>query len=282
MAWPAVKRAFTQEEFRDYVKGLTFGAWRPSLIVWHNTAAPSLAQWQKSALADRAAGRVPGISRINSLEAYFRDQQHWSGAPHLFIADDLIWVFNPLIAPGVHAPSWNSRSIGIEMIADFDREDDDSGAGLKVRNNTIFATAILCETFGLDPLTAIKLHREDPRTTHKCPGDDFARDKAEAVAAVADLMAGGEHGDHGGPEVEPAKPSDKPAAERIGVVTVDGLSVRVGPGVSNKAVTSLSRGDRVVILGEARNGTTAWLKIKTPGGFEPYWVAGKFVQEAPK
>jgi hypothetical protein len=39
MAWPAVKREFTQESFRRYVAGLSWPSWRPSKIVWHNTAA---------------------------------------------------------------------------------------------------------------------------------------------------------------------------------------------------------------------------------------------------
>lgn len=277
MAWPAVKKDFDQDGFREYVARLRFGAWRPSLIVWHNTAAPSLAQWMKSAAADAKAGRTPGISRINALENYFWKQKGWSGAPHLFVAPDRIWVFNPLTAPGTHSPSWNSRSIGIEMCADFDREDDDSGDGLKVRNNTIFATAILCETFGLDPVHAIKLHREDPHTTHACPGQDFARDKLQAVASVVALMSGGEHDAHEDIEVPPP-PASK---ERIGVVLADDLSVRTGPGTTNKKVTSLDKGARVVILGEARNGTTGWLKIRTPGGYEPFWVAGKYVDQVP-
>ena len=274
MAWPAVKRGFDQDSFREYVAGLRFTAWRPSLIVWHNTAAPSLAQWVKSAADDAKAGRTPGISRINALENYFKNDRGWSGAPHLFIAPDRIWVFNPLTAPGTHSPSWNTRSIGIEMIADFDREDDDSGDGLKVRNHAIFATAILCETFGLDPAHAIKLHREDPRTTHACPGQDFARDKTEAVASVIALLSGGEHDDREDIEAPPPAPK-----ARTGLVLADDLSVRKGPGVTNKSVALLSKGDRVTILGEAKNGSTNWLKIRTPAGYEPFWVSGRYVKE---
>lgn len=276
MAWPAVKRGFTQEEFRVYVKGLTWGAWRPSLIVWHNTAAPSLAQWHATAARDKAIGRLPGQTRINNLEAYFKDQRGWSGSPHLFIADDLIWVSNPLTLPGVHSPSWNGRSIGIEMVADFDREDDDTGPGLQVRLNTIFATAILCETFGLDPITAIKLHREDPKTTHACPGTDFSMDKSVVVKAVADLLAGGEHADDDiaiaiGVISKPPKPK-----ERNGVTTADGLNFRRGPGVNNESTGSLPKGLSVVILDAAKNGTTEWLKVKTPAGYIG-WVSGKYV-----
>jgi hypothetical protein len=268
MAWPAVKRGFTQEQFRQYVQSIQFGPWRPSLIVWHNTAAPSLAQWQKTAADDKANGLTPGITRIGNLETYFKNDNGWSGAPHLFIADDLIWVFNPLDKSGVHSPSWNSISIGIEMVADFDREDDDAGAGLKVKNNTIFATAILCETFGLDPNMAIKLHREDPKTTHACPGKDFAVDKADTVRAVAALMTGGEHG---------VAADTKPAnGEERGVTIADDLNFRAGPGVTNESHGSLPKGTDLAILGRASNGTTAWLKVKTPAGHIG-WVAGRYV-----
>jgi hypothetical protein len=275
MAWPAVKRGFTQEQFREYVQNLQFGPWRPSLIVWHNTAAPSLEQWQKTAAADKAKGLVPGTTRIGNLEKYFRDDNGWSGAPHLFIADDLIWVFNRLDKPGVHSPSWNSISIGIEMVADFDREDDDAGAGLKVKNNTIFATAILCETFGLDPYAAIRLHKEDPRTTHDCPGKDFAQDKAKAVDAVAALRSAGDHGPHDG--------ADAPAiaaAEQRGTTTATDLNFRAGPGVTNECRGSLPKGTELIILDRARNGSTEWLKVKTPAGYVG-WVAGLYVTIKP-
>lgn len=193
MTWPAVKLALTRDGFREYVHTLPASKWRPSMIVWHNTAAPSLAQWIKSAAQDKANGKVPGRSRIESLEQFFRFNNKWSGAPHLFIANDFIWVFNPLTSAGVHSPSWNSISIGIEMIGDFASEDDDHGEGLKVKQNTIFATAILCEAFGIDPHTRIMLHKQDPKTTHDCPGKNIAQDKQAMINSVLALMPQGEH-----------------------------------------------------------------------------------------
>lgn len=276
MAWPAVKRGFTQEQFRQYVSELKFGGWRPSLIVWHNTAAPTLAQWHATAAQDEAKGLPRGTTRIGNLETYFRGRG-WSGAPHLFIADDLIWVFNPLTASGVHSPSWNAFSIGIEMIADFDREDDDSGAGLKVRNNTIFATAILCETFGLDPNGAIKLHREDPKTDHACPGRDFAADKADAVRSVAALLAGGEHSHDDIAVAIGAIPAPPAPAIRLGITKPADLNMRSGPGVTNAAIASLPKGTRVSVHGNAKNGATEWLKVRLDDA-RIGWVAGQYVQ----
>lgn len=277
--WPAVKRAFEQEQFRAYGETLAWPRWRPSRIVWHNTAAPSLVQWIKSADADRAKGLKPGITRIQNLERFFHDDNHWSGCPHLFVANDYIWEMNPLTAPGVHSPSWNNVSIGIEMVGDFAVEDDDSGEGLKVKNNTIFATAILCSALGLNPSNeTIFLHKEDKKTTHDCPGARIAIDKQAMIAAVASLMAGGEHDPAGVAAVISGitpPPSGKP--EEHGRTIVANLNLRRGPGVTNAAIGPLPKGLDLTIIDEAKNGTTAWLHVRTPAGVLG-WVSGSFVE----
>ena len=280
MSWPAIKRNFTQEGFANYVKTLVWSRWRPTAIVWHNTAAPSLAQWIKSAKADEAAGFVGGSSRIRNLEVFFRDNNHWSGSPHLFIANDYIWVFNPLTDPGVHSPSWNHVALGIEMIGDFSKEDDDSGAGLAVKNNTIFATALLCSTLGIDPQSKIWLHKQDPKTTHDCPGKNIAVDKMEMIEDVADLMTGGEHEafDTAAIIQGVANPHSPNRATFQCITTVNQLAFREGPGVLNRAASYLPKGVTLTILDEAANGTTAWLKVKTPTGYIG-WVAGKYVEK---
>lgn len=278
MSWPAVKRNFNQQGFADYVKTLAWVKWRPSAIVWHNTAAPSLAQWIKTAKQDMEKGLIPGTTRIRNLEMFFRDNNHWSGCPHLFIANDFIWVMNPLVEPGVHSPSWNHISIGIEMVGDFSIEDDDTGEGLRVKNNTIFATAILCATLGIDPMSKIWLHKQDPKTTHDCPGQDISRDKAVMINDVADLMAGGEHSPSDTVTVIAGGSAEKPVKERKAITTVSDLSFRSGPGVSNPARSELPKGVTLVVLDEAANGTTSWLKVKTPAGHIG-WVAGKFTKE---
>lgn len=279
MSWPSTKKNFTQEKFRKYVATLQWLRWRPSLIVLHNTALPTLAQWHETEAKDKAAGRVPGITRINGLENYFKNDQHWSGCPHLFIADDFIWEMNRLTDPGVHSPSWNGVAIGIEMIADFAKEDDDSGAGLIVRNNTIFATALLCSTLGLDPHKQVKLHKEDPKTTHDCPGEDFAHDRDAVIASIAALMDGGDHDVADvGVAIGVTPPPPKPT-ERTGIVNADDLTVRRGPGVANEATGHLPKGTAVIILGEAANGATGWFNIRSPGGYTG-WVAGRYVSVA--
>lgn len=275
--WPAIKKPLNDgAEVREFVESLRWLTWRPSLIVLHNTAAPTLAQWHATADKDVAAALVPGTTRVNSLERYYQNDRHWSAGPHFFVSDDIVWVFSDPTRPGVHSPSWNHLAIGIEMIADFDLEDDDAGAGFKVRQNAEHLTALLCSTLGLDPWTAIKLHKEDPKTTHACPGIDFAQDRGQVVAEIAALMDGGEHGHDDVAVALGLKPAPAAPPESLAVTTEAGLNVRRGPGVTNPALVSLPKNSNLVVLDRAANGTTGWLKVRTAGQVVG-WVAAKYV-----
>src|SRR5438105_1726366 len=124
---PIIARSFIPADFDTYCRSLHWTIWKPSFIVLHNTGEPSLAQ--------RPDGFT--LQHIQNFETYYRDQQHWSGGPHLFIDDKQIWVFTPLTVPGVHSPSWNKISIGIEMLGDYETDSFNSGRGLAVRKNAI-------------------------------------------------------------------------------------------------------------------------------------------------
>lgn len=174
---------FSQEEFDSYCHGLQWVAWRPSFIVLHNTGSPSLAQ--------RPGGLT--LQHIKNLEAFYRDKNGWSAGPHLFIDDKQIWVFTPLTVSGVHSPSWNKVSLGMEMLGDYEREPFDSGRGLKVRKNAVAALATLCAILGIDSHT-IRIHREDPLTTHACPGKNVR--KLEVIQEVTDLLISRHAGEH--------------------------------------------------------------------------------------
>lgn len=166
-----VARGFTQAEFQTYVDSLSL-QWIPDFCVLHNTAIPTFAQWHD----------VPGARRMAGLVGYYRDDQHWSGGPHLFVADDLIWVFTPLTVPGVHAPSWNDRSWGIEMVGDYDHEE----LPIPLFDNAIHALATLCHKIN-QPAETIRFHKEDPLTTHRnCPGAKVEKD--EVVSMVRFLL----------------------------------------------------------------------------------------------
>jgi len=178
MNWKGiVGQGFSPDDFAAYVSQLSFTGWRPGFVVLHNTGVPTFAQWHN----------VSGTTRMQNLQTYYRDTQHWSGGPHLFVADDFIWVFTPLTVPGVHSPSWNSVSWGVELVGDYATETLSSA----LRVNAISALATLHGALGLNP-QSLKLHREDPLTTHLCPGSsiiksDFIND---VTAELIDLFPG--------------------------------------------------------------------------------------------
>jgi peptidoglycan hydrolase-like protein with peptidoglycan-binding domain len=175
-----VGKGFSSLEFQAYVEQLSFGTWRPSFVVLHNTSAPRLSQWHST----------PGEQRMFNLQDYYRNQQGWSAGPHLFVADDKIWVFTPLTVPGVHSPSWNAVSWGVEMVGEYEEEDFSHA----VRENTIDALATLHAAVGLDP-NGLRFHKEDPQTTHKeCPGKNV--NKPDIIKGVLDRLASLHDGQH--------------------------------------------------------------------------------------
>src|SRR5512142_191304 len=106
-AWKGiVGLGLTPDQLDGYAGSVAFGAWRPQFVVLHNTQVPRLSEWHT----------IGGAQRIAGLQAYYRDQMHWSGGPHLFVADDLVWLFTPLTTPGIHSPSWNAISWGVEVV----------------------------------------------------------------------------------------------------------------------------------------------------------------------
>lgn len=166
---------FTPKEFDEYCHRLHWLAWRPSFVVLHNTASPSLAQ------------RPNGFTRqhILNLEAFYRDEQRWKAGPHLFVDDKQIWVFTPLTVSGVHSPSWNKLALGVEMLGDYAVEPFDAGRGLAVRENAVAAIATLCAVLGIDSHTT-RLHKEDKLTTHACPGQGVV--KEQIIQEIHDLI----------------------------------------------------------------------------------------------
>jgi len=178
-----VGSSLTPKDFDAYCQTLVWSTWRPSFITLHNTGSPTLAQ------------RPNGLTKthIKNLESFYRDKQKWSAGPHLFIDDKQIWVFTPLTVSGVHSPSWNKLALGIEMLGDYEKEAFDGARGLKVRNNAVEAIATLSAVLGIAPDT-MRLHREDPLTTHACPGKNVK--KLEVIQEVQELLIkrhGGEH-----------------------------------------------------------------------------------------
>lgn len=179
---PIVGLPFDAAGFDSYCKGISWPDWRPSFIAIHNTATPNLAQ------------RPNGFTKqhILNLQSYYQSMG-WRAGPHLFVDDHQIWVFTPLNTTGRHSPSWNSIALGIEMLGDYNTDKFDSGRGLAVRKNAVSATASLCRRLGIDP-QIIRLHKEDPKTTHDCPGKNV--NKKAFIGEVEDKIASYYVGEH--------------------------------------------------------------------------------------
>lgn len=275
MAWKGIiGRGLTLPQFKEYVAALEFRAWRPSFMVLHNTGAPTLAQWNS----------YPEDKRIRNLESYYRDQQGWSSGPHAFIDDNTIWLFTPMTTTGTHTPSWNGTSLGIELVGDYAREDDDRGPGFNAKMLCVGVFGELHMKLGLDPET-IRLHKEDKRTNHDCPGKDI--EKSEFIRLVQEYM--GEGGEHpAGPipfDIQPT-PKPEPVAGKtpegtvLDTVGALGLNLREGSSASSKIAGVLPKGSKVAVLGEAMNGTTKWLRVwcRVNGIAKVGWASARYVK----
>jgi hypothetical protein len=159
-------RVMTQEEFVRHVEGLDFPPPQPTRIFLHHTWKPTQADWR-------------GHNTIMAMKAYYerkhwvdsQGQEHegWDAGPHLFIAEDGIWLFSDLAHDGVGVYGQNYRSRHIEMVGNYD-EKLPSGPILE---NTIVALGVLHERLGLD-IRKLSFHRDF--STKTCPGSKVAKD----------------------------------------------------------------------------------------------------------
>jgi len=159
MSFSAVGQVFDMKSFSAHLAGLSL-AWADSVCI-HHTAFPDLSM--------RPSGWT--IQHMRNLASYYGGELGWSAGPHLFTDEDQIFGLSPLTARGVHAASFNARSIGIEMLGNYDTEDPMSGRGAQVIETTAAAVACLLARLGKSANeTTVKFHRDDPKTSKTCPG----------------------------------------------------------------------------------------------------------------
>lgn len=172
MTWKGIVGArFSPAEFDDYVSQLVLTAWRPQFVVVHNTGIPSL--------ANKPVGYTQ--AEMPNLEHYYRDTQGWSAGPHCFVDQNGIWVFTPLTTSGVHSPSWNAVSWGVEALGDYSTE----VFADPIREHLVACLATLHAVPMLD-VNGLRFHREDPLTNHVCPGVNI--NKTTLIHDVQQLM----------------------------------------------------------------------------------------------
>lgn len=281
MAWQGWDgRVVTLEQFKGIVEEtpLTGNVLRVEQVTLHNTAAPN---------KDKLLGEMPA-KRMASWLNHYKNLLGWSGSPNLFIfPQGLIGLGCPLTGRSTHSAGFNGKSWSIEMGANFvpGDDDDDAGVGLIIKNLACQCMAILLDHRG-KPVEYRKtwfLHKDDPRTTHDCPGRDIeAPDiQSRVLTYYNNLSEAGDHGDvptvHVATEGKPVEAK----VQKILVVNVDPtdtLNMRDTSGQLGKIVGKLPRGVKVGVLNEALNGATKWMRIRTPMGYEG-WVSARYLAE---
>jgi hypothetical protein len=153
-------RCLTIEQFITHVDGLTFPYGVPNRIFLHHTWRPTRETWR-------------GLSTILGMKAYYERQlwvdeqgrwhEGWTAGPHLFIADDGIWLFSDLNYDGVGVAGHNRDSLHIEMVGNFDVALPDG----PMWQNTVAALGALHDRIGLPP-EKLNFHRD--YSTKTCPG----------------------------------------------------------------------------------------------------------------
>jgi hypothetical protein len=175
---------YDAEAFKSMLDDLRFSLWQPKYIVLHNTAAPSLAQFN--------SGPTTEEKRIQNIVSYWKGL-HWHSGAHLIISPNYIWVACDLTQDGVHCSCANKASIGIEMIGDYSSENFGSGQGAAVRDKAVYAMAALHLKLGLTPTPfvlwkkGLHFHKQCTADHHDCPGQNVS--KPDVVARVQDQMS---------------------------------------------------------------------------------------------
>lgn len=166
------------DTFKNYLAGVPKPDWCKAICL-HHTAAPSLAQRPKGLLAQH----------IKNIQDFY-ETKGWKSGPHLFIDEDQVFGMTPLTEKGIHAASFNSYAIGIEVLGDYDLEFCDKGRGLECWQTAAATTKLLFEWLVL-PINARTLlfHRDDPKTSKTCPGTRVSKQWVFDLIKNADVSA---------------------------------------------------------------------------------------------
>ena len=144
-----INRCLSVEDFRQYIKEYYFGSEPANKLVIHHTWKPTQATWG-------------GQKSIDGMKRYY-EGKGWNAGPHLFIAEEGIWLFSPMRKDGIHTAGLNHRSIGIEVVGDYDNE---LWSG-SIKTNALNAIDILMKALNLTTKD-IYFHRDVSSKT--CPG----------------------------------------------------------------------------------------------------------------
>lgn len=149
-------RKLTLKEFESLVKKYNFGSNNPNKIVIHHTWKPKVKDWKGKASFDGTVG-------------YYKSKG-WRAAPHIFVAPDGIWLMTPMNMRGIHAGVGNWRSIGIEVVGDYDTKKWEGS----IKTDALGVIRALMKALGLNT-TQVKFHREYNKSK-SCPGHSITKE----------------------------------------------------------------------------------------------------------
>lgn len=195
--WPNFDgKPYTKDQLTAHVASLDFSKWRrkdgsrstPKFITLHNTSQPTIKLWLSWPAEKRQ-------QYIRNMQPYYANMG-WKGGPHFFVPpqeDIAAFGFNDPTNCGTHCSCFNSDSIGIEMVGEFNVEGFDDGPGALVRDNAVLLMALLYNKLGLDPAhyiygkSGLHFHVECHADNHDCPGKHVS--KSDVIARVKAKMA---------------------------------------------------------------------------------------------
>jgi hypothetical protein len=205
MSFSSVGLVFDLPSFRQHLTGLDM-SWAKSVTI-HHTGSPDLAARPKGFT----------IQHMRNIQSYYEGERKWFRGPHLFTDEDQIFGMSPLTARGTHAETFNTTSIGIEMLGNYDIDSPFEGRGREVLLRTAATTAAILIKLGLpaNELT-IHFHRDDPKTSKTCPGTKI--EKAPFIALVKNAITAA---------TAPAEKHIIPPAPQFPILTLASLEERI-------------------------------------------------------
>lgn len=266
MAWKGGYNGtgWNRDEFRAWLRTQTKPAWANGLVV-HNTGAPYIRP------------PVAPAQRMMNLGTYYK-KMGWSGGPHFVVIYDRVYLGTPVSLQGTHSPSWNKTKIGFEVEGDYraGKHDPATGDGKVAWDTAGWALAELAAWHA--PLGARVLHREDPKTTHACPGDLISRAFVDAKVANATRAPEKPVQPVSPPPATSPPPNPLPAAsgQMWGRVNTPGdtLTLRTGAGTKFAAKGVLPHNLRVQLL--TKWAKDVWVEVLSPAGYRGF-VNGKYI-----
>ena len=184
------QHAYTRAEWQAHVNGTEWTDFssvtkRPLGVTLHNTWRPQISEWSET---------DPGRLRaLLGLKAYY-EGMGWHAGPHGFVSRTVINGFSPIALWGIHSTCFNHTHLGFEMVGNYSKggEPFDSGDGALVRDNAVFAIAVVMLKLDLTPEKNIVFHKDCTRDHHDCPGDGVGKtDMIQRIRAEMNSLKGG-------------------------------------------------------------------------------------------